>query len=159
MNNMVELIDALNQHDDSKVVRYKYLTTLIRIIYLCLKYRYCYQIGMTQKNIWYTEVEIISYHYRFSLYKTCDTEKDIEFFNEGESLKNIFNEVVHFMTCYQGYHDIPEDLYKEFTRDKICIYNEKGEPHCLLKESWFCKYARGPIIKRHLDMIKWNSSR
>ena len=78
MNNMVELIDALNQHDDSKLIRYKYLTTLIRIIYLCLKYRYCYQIGMTQKIIWIDEVEYISCDYRFKFYRTWDHEEDIE---------------------------------------------------------------------------------
>lgn len=150
MDRIDELFDALSKHNDSKIIRYKYLQVITRIIYLCLKFRYGYQINITQGIDIIEEVEHLGFDYCYGFYGDPDHE-NMDFFYEGESLKKIFNEVVHFMTCYQGYHDIPDDLYKEFTKDKICTLNDKEQYVNLLKDSWFRKYAKKRIINYFND--------
>ena len=156
MNEVNELFNSLCKIDDYKLIRFKYLQLITRLIYLCLKYRYCYQIGLTQKIKWVRDVNYLALYYYFGLRDADKNNDSMDFFYEGESLKEIFDEVVHFMS-YQGYHDIPNDLYKQFAKDKICAdpIDQKTSFNNLLKESWFCKYARGDVIKAELGMIKW----
>ena len=150
MDNIDKLFDSLYQHNDYKILKYKYLQCIIRIIYLCLKYRYCYQIGLTQKIDWAEDIYDLTTDYCFGFYGDSNHE-DMEFFYEGEELKEIFNDVVKLLT-YQGYHDIPEDLYKEFTKDKICATDENGKCLHLLSKSWIEKYVRGKrTLKRFSD--------
>ena len=150
MDRIDELFDALSKHNDYPIIRYKYLNTVTRIIYLCLKFRYCYQINMTQELSWIDEVDNLVIYYSWGYFGDAEHE-DMDFFYEGEALKKIFDDVVKLMT-YQGYHDIPEDLYKIFTKDKICTSNEKDHRDNFLKNFWFRKYAK----KRATEYLNGN---
>lgn len=151
MNNVDELFDLINNCDFSRVIKYKYRMALIKIIYMCLKYRYSYQIGLNQKKKWIDKINSVVADYCPNTLFYIDADYKINFFIEGEALKEIFDEVVNFMS-YQGYHDIPGDLYKEFTRDKICILDENDNFKNLLTDSWIRKYARGSVIKCYLEI-------
>lgn len=151
MNIGDKISDLINTIDDYKFLKYKLIKTLSEIIYLSLKYRYSYQIGLIQKRDWinWSDNLILNYYYDF-YYRI--NQKDMEFFYEGEELKGIYTDVVKLL-YYQGYHDIPEDLYKEFTKDKICTNDDNGECINLLKESWYKKYARCKGVKIELRLI------
>lgn len=152
MKNVDKLFDLIRDCDYSRVILYKYRMNLIYIIYLCLKYRYCYQIGLNQSTKWIKEIEWYAADYCPETLFYGDSKFNIDFFVEGESLKKIFNDVVHFME-YKGYHDIPEDLYKCFTRDNIAIV-EDDKCKVVLRKSWIEKYARGKVIKKYLSEWK-----
>jgi hypothetical protein len=151
MNIGDKIFDLINSIDDYKFLKYKLIKTLSEIIYLSLKYRYSYQIGLIQKREWINTANhlILEYYYDFD-YRI--NHKDMEFFYEGEELKSIYTDVVKLL-YYQGYHDIPEDLYKEFIKDKICIEDNNGKFINLLEESWYKKYARCKGVKIELRLI------
>lgn len=143
-NKLNELFETFKQIDDYRVIKYKYCECIQRIIYLCLKYRYCYQIRLTQKEEWVKEIYNLLIVYCIGIIDR-NNEDNIEFLYDSKELQNIYNDIVHFMNL-QGYHDIPDDLYKLFTRDNMCTLKDDTYINHL-KDFWLIKYARGKRIK------------
>lgn len=170
MDYIDKLFDKISNFDDSKIIKYKSKWCLIRLIYMCLKYRYCYQIGATQQVDWVSEIGWLLLNYGPGELDDYGVNESIDFFHEGEALENIYLEVVNFMENYQGYKDLPRDkdtIYK-FARDNICKGADESirffdtitrDPYkyqqwkesCFIYK-WVCKYARGNRIKEEIEL-------
>jgi hypothetical protein len=150
------LFNKLKEYNDDRIAQYDARTMLIDLIYQCLQYRYCYQIGLSQQIEWVDRIRrIVSF---YEIYEDYDLFDRIDFFKEGESLKKIYLDVVHLMNR-QGYHDIP-DLHHLFTFKNIttmieCDTNGDKDWCCVdfINGLWLRKYARGHRIKWYLCMI------
>lgn len=150
------LFNKLKEYNDDKIVQHDARIALIDLIYQCLQYRYCYQIGLSQQTEWVDRIRRIALFYE--IYEDYDLFDRIDFFKEGESLKKIYLDVVHLMNR-QGYHDIP-DLHHLFTFKNLTANIEldptKEKEWGLvdfINEFWLRKFARGHRIKWHLCMI------
>jgi hypothetical protein len=150
------LFNKLKEYNDDRIAQHDARIMLIDLIYQCLQYRYCYQIGLSQQIEWVERIRRIALFYEN--YENYDLFDRIDFFKEGESLKKIYLDVVHLMN-HQGYHDIP-DLHYLFTFKNITTmidYDANGgkDWRCIdfINGLWLRKYARGHRIKWYLCMV------
>ena len=171
MDKIDKLFNIISNYNDYKIVCYKAQQNLTRLIYECLRFAFCYQIGVTQQKDWVDSINWLLAYYGPGSYDFYNKNEVIDFFHEGEALEKIYLEVVNFMEKYQGYKDLPRDkdtIYK-FARDNICKgadesckysyihsddlfdskkYHEWKSNSSITK--WINKYKRGDGIK-HTD--------
>jgi hypothetical protein len=149
------LFNKLKEYNDDRIAQHDARIMLIDLIYQCLQYRYCYQIGLSQQTEWVDRIRRIALFYE--IYENYDLFDRIDFFKEGEPLKKIYLDVVHLMNR-QGYHDIP-DLHHLFTFKNITTgidLDPSGKEWSyvsFINEFWLRKYARGHCIKWYLCMV------
>ena len=150
------LFNKLKEYNDDVIVKHDARIMLIDLIYQCLQYRYCYQIGLTQQTEWIDRIRRISLFYE--IYENYDLFDRIDFLKDGDSLKKIYFDVVHLMNR-QGYHDIP-DLHHLFTLKNISssVHGDMEDGKgcgCtdFINGFWLRRYARGRKIKWYLCMI------